>query len=232
MRVVSINRHSFVADGLSAESVVFDLGMHRGVFATAMIQAYHCRVIGLEPVPELFAALPSLPGVVAEQKALTGNGEPAILYLNRGACATMLPDLAEDDAETVTISATTLSDLLQRHSVDRVALVKLDIEGAELDVLCTTDPSVLRRVDQFTVEFHDHADPGQEPAIREVSKHLIDQGFDRFKFSRRDHTDVLFWNRSQGPLTFPRRLWLTGRYKYPTVIRRGVRRVFRLPPTP
>lgn len=54
------------------------------------------------------------------------------------------------------VPATTLGALLNSLGVDRVGLLKIDIEGAEFDVLEPTD-SALRRLDYVTCEFHGFA---------------------------------------------------------------------------
>ncbi len=57
---------------------------------------------------------------------------------------------------TVTVPATTLRRVLDARGVDRVGLLKIDIEGGEFDVL-GGPASVLARLDYVTGEFHGFA---------------------------------------------------------------------------
>jgi FkbM family methyltransferase len=225
MRVAEIRRHSFICDGLSPDAVVLDLGMNEGDFSRALSERFGCRIVGVEPVPELFASLPALPGVAAEPVAVTADGAPVRVHLNRETCATIDPRLAQTGAATLEVQATTVGGLMDRHGITRVALVKLDVEGAELEILSRLPSTVLQRIDQLTVEFHDFLDPGQAGDVARVKARLAAEGFDCFNFSL-DNTDVVFVNRASGLALHPaRRAWLTARYKYPRGILRRLRRV-------
>jgi hypothetical protein len=158
--------------------------------------------------------------VTAEQRAVNADGRPAIVHLNRDTCATIHPRLAHADVATVEVQATTIGELLARHGVHRAALVKLDIEGAELEILEAIDSATLARVDQLTVEFHDFIDPGQSAAVVDAIERMRRAGFLTVKFSR-DNSDVLFINRDRLRITAWQRLWIIGRYKYP----RGIVRI-------
>jgi FkbM family methyltransferase len=224
MRVAEIRRHSFITDWLSNRSVVLDLGMHRGEFGRAVNEAFACQVIGVEPVPDLHAMAARAPGITAEQRAVNSDGRPVELHLNRGsaACATIHPRLAQPGVVTLTVKGTTIGELLARHRVDRADLVKLDVEGAELEILEALDPGTLARIDQLTVEFHDFIDLEQSGAVQAVTERLRNAGFQCLRFSL-DNSDVLFVNRRM-PLSRPQRLWISARYKYPRGISRRVRR--------
>jgi FkbM family methyltransferase len=226
MRVAEVSRHSFIVDGLWADAVVLDLGMNRGEFSRAVSERFGCRIIGVEPVHELFAGLPQLPRLTAEPCAVTADGMPVRVHLNRDTCATIDPRLAQSDVASVEVAATTIGELLKRHAVARVALVKLDVEGAELDILQRIESDVLARIDQLTVEFHDFLDPSQAVEVTQVMQRMDREGFACLKFSR-DNTDVVFLNRARLPAGPLQRLWLAARYKYPRGIVRRLSRSVR-----
>lgn len=229
MRVAEIRRHSFICDGLSPDAVVLDLGMNRGDFSRALCQRFGCRIVGVEPVPELFDSLPSLPRVIAEPRAITADGAPVHVHLNADTCATIDPRLAQAGADTVEVQSTTVGELMDRHGIERVALIKLDVEGAELEILQRLPSDVLARIDQLTVEFHDFLDPSQADGVRRVKARLAAEGFDCLSFSL-DNTDVVFVNRASSlALTAARRAWLIARYKYPRGVARRVARTVRGP---
>jgi FkbM family methyltransferase len=228
MHVAEVARHSFITDGLTAEAVVVDLGMNRGEFSRRVSAGFGCRIVGVEPVPELYAALPKLPRVVAEPCAVTADGQPVQLHLNAATCATIDAGLAEPEAATIEVPGITLEHLLSRHGVTRVALAKFDIEGAEVDVLERIDATTLSRIDQLTIEFHDFLDPRQGPGVERVVRRLERDGFTCLRFSL-DNTDVLFVNERRLALSRGQRLWLAARYKYPRGVVRRLRRLLKHP---
>ena len=56
--------------------------------------------------------------------------------------------------ETITVPSRTLASILGEIGWDRVNVLKMDIEGAEVRVLDSLGPEFLGRVGQMTIEFH------------------------------------------------------------------------------
>lgn len=222
MRVDRVADHSFVANGLGPTSVVVDLGVNRGAFALPLARAFGCRVFGVEPVAELAAQLPREPGVEIDVAAIAGSDGTATIFDNVGRCATAVATLAESGAGTREVPALTLAALFDRHGIERVDLLKVDIEGAEIDALLAAPREVLARVAQITIEFHDCLDPALADGTARVDRKLRDVGFRRIAFSR-DTTDVLYLNAAVIPLSPLARLYLLARYKYPRGIGRMIR---------
>ncbi len=73
----------------------------------------------------------------------------------------------------VTVQATTMEALFEKHSIDHVDLMKMDIEGGEYDLL-VGDPAWLRKVDHIILEVHDKYIDGA--AVRRA---LDSAGFER-----------------------------------------------------
>ena len=188
--MLRIEGHSFIPDLLPAGAQVVDLGANRGRFASELLDRFDCHVLAVEPVPELYSGLPTRLGLATSQHALTYDGLNAQLHLNPNRCASV--DLPEDQAVTVAVAGTTLERLLSDHKIDRVQLLKMDIEGAELDVISQSPDNVLLRADQITVEFHDFMDPRLGPAVDLAIARLIGLGYQLFQISYTDRSDLLF----------------------------------------
>jgi FkbM family methyltransferase len=220
LRFARFAGHSFLSTPLAASSVVVDLGVNHGEFATSVIAGFGCRVFGVEPVPALFEALPVRDRLTVERRAITPDGRPATLFVNRSTCATILEPLSQADAPSVEVDGITLQGLLDRHRLDRASLVKVDIEGAEIPMLETATLDTLRRVDQFTIEFHDFLDPALAGQVEAVKRRLRSAGFGELALSR-DNSDVLFVNTARIPFGAGRRAAAAVCHKYP----RGMRRI-------
>jgi FkbM family methyltransferase len=224
IRVARVASHSFLSAPIDESSVVIDLGVYKGEFARAMIVRYGCLVVGVEPVPELFAALPTMRRLTVEPRAITPDGEPATLHINPVPTdATIDARLSHPGAPTVSVAGTTFADLLDRHGIGRVPLVKVDIEGAEVGMLQRSTPRTLRRVDQFTIEFHDFLNASLGGEVRQAKRRLRDVGFAELSLSL-DNTDVLFVNCERIPFGPIRRAAAAAVYKYPRGIRRRLQR--------
>ena len=77
----------------------------------------------------------------------------------------------------ISVEMITLARLFELLGTDRVDLLKVDIEGAEWDVLSTLTPAVAQRIDQITVEFHDFMDPAERPRTEQCIARLEGLGF-------------------------------------------------------
>ena len=63
------------------------------------------------------------------------------------------------------IECVTLAEAVRRTGADRVALLKIDIEGAEVDVLREEDPATWAKIERVALEFHGSLRPGARGAV-------------------------------------------------------------------
>ena len=185
--------HTFLADTLSAASVVVDLGANEGDFSTALHRTFGCRVVAVEPVPALATRLRGL-GLGSVHQAVIGSAAtPEVLYLFPHRCAAVrrIADGAEVEAVAVPVRRMTLAELWTAEAMTRIHLLKVDIEGAELDMFTAMTAADFSRIDQITVEFHDFLYPETRPRVIETTARIAAHGFLPIRFSL-DHTDVLF----------------------------------------
>lgn len=77
-------------------------------------------------------------------------------------------------------SMTTISEIMQRHGLQHISLLKIDVERAELDVLSGVSLSDWQRISQLVMEVHDVQDRLQQ--ITKLLKH--DAGFTSVKVTQ------------------------------------------------
>jgi FkbM family methyltransferase len=188
--------HTFVADGLGAGSVVIDLGVNEGEFATWLTERFACSVFGAEPDPILYRRLARQDALRVFPCAVSGRSGSAILNRARGECATLLGGAfqPDDQLEVKVVSLEEFVSLAGLSDCDRIDLAKVDIEGAELPMFEEASDALLGRVAQFTVEFHDFIWPELLDRVSAVKRRMRSLGFQPISFSR-DNSDVLFLNR-------------------------------------
>ena len=192
MRMVRVEGHSFIKDFLGERAVVVDLGANEGRFCAYFLSLPGCRVLSVEPVPELFDDLPDAPGLTKSRYAVTGEGGSIELSLNSSRCASAY--LPEATADAIVVPAVTLTGLLSEFDIRRIDLLKMDIEGAEVSVIQATPDDVLLCADQITVEFHDFVDPRMRVAVDKAIERLRALGFQLLQISHTDRSDLLFVN--------------------------------------
>ncbi|HEX6910236.1 MAG TPA: FkbM family methyltransferase [Longimicrobium sp.] len=150
---------------------IVDIGANFGAFSLyAAMRAPWARVVSLEPHPHEFPRLRDhvlangLDGriqamqvaVAADAGARWMDADPAHPGPSRG----IHPASADGDPppESVPVRAITLMEALDRAraatGADRISLVKMDIEGAEHEILPDLHPDTLYDVDAWVMEYH------------------------------------------------------------------------------
>lgn len=158
-----------------------------------------------EPNPVLVDALRKVELNVNYATVVAQPGEVSFNLALNDEASSVLPLLAASVYgatlyRKVSVPVITLESLVD--SVERIDLLKIDIEGAEIDVLKTTPATVLSRVAQLTIEFHCHESFGfgKLAEVRQIINRLRQLGFIYLEFSP-TLVNVLFLNR-RSPLAW------------------------------
>jgi FkbM family methyltransferase len=157
-RIREISEHSVYVPGLKS-GVVLDVGANKGRFGCGMAAAFPVRVISVEANPNL-ARLLRQQGIEVIECALGAREGPEHFNIGYNEEASSIRTPQGPNAhlvirQTVHIAMKTLKTLLVEQKVSRATCVKLDIEGAEIDVLMSVGASANEIAPQWTVEFHD-----------------------------------------------------------------------------
>jgi FkbM family methyltransferase len=217
MRLSNTLEHTFLPEIFRSNPIVLDLGGNKGEFAKFMTTNFAARVFLLEPLPRLFRDIEGMPGLVKYEEALSANSGNITLHDAPDRCATAYGGYSQ--GEEVTVKSVDLAELMGRLPAGDVDLVKMDIEGAEIEVLETAAPEVIRRARQITVEFHDFLYPELTPRVEAIKSRLSGMGFYVINFSYHTNGDVLFVRKDA--ISRLHYFWL----KYLVKYYRGIRRV-------
>jgi len=182
-----------------------DLGANRGAFTRAVEQKYGLRSLLLvEANPSLARELSQVANWNVENcAAASREGSLAfnIAANDEGSSILDLPEQSQlgcSSVGTVSIRAKTLESLLGSLAPGTIDLLKVDIEGAEVEILLESPPHVLQRFGQITVEFH--CDPmfgfGGRAQVTRALARMRSLGFECLCFDAR-LMDVLFVNHRQ-----------------------------------
>jgi len=165
---------------MGPDSNVLSFGLGADVtFELALIERFGCRVIGFDPTPQ------SLDYIGANVRHEQFTAHPLALADHDGTLVFRKPPpalragishsahAAYDDAdhEAFSVPCLTLDAVRRRHGMQRIDVLKMDIEGAELPVIeQAASEGWLADVDQLLVEFH-HFLPGLHP---EQTRHAVE----------------------------------------------------------
>jgi FkbM family methyltransferase len=202
MKRACVREHTFIPGLLGPEPVVLDLGANRGDFSAELFSRHGARCFVVEANPVLAARLKEDARFRAWECAVAATGQPMpfhIAHNDEGSSLLQLPPRnlwGRTLSRTVEVRARTLDSIAADLPAGRIDLVKMDVEGAEVEVLGSASRETLRRIGQVTVEFH--SDPqfdfdlatGVEAAIRRLRR----EGFMAIDFSSGRRLDVLFLN--------------------------------------
>jgi hypothetical protein len=124
-----------------------------------------------------------------------GRSGSAILKRAAGKCSLLLGAVSaiDDQLEVEVVSLERFLSLAGFADSERIDLIKVDIEGAELAMFEDVPDASLLRGAQFTVEFYDFILPALSPRVNGVKLRLQLLGFPVIKFSLAN-TEVLFVN--------------------------------------
>jgi FkbM family methyltransferase len=224
MNLELVHWHTFDVDLVSADSVVVDLGANLGHFASEIVGRYGCTVHAVEASPDIFEHLQKTEGIHAFHYAMAGNNGTVELSLSDNILAATIfgENSSEGNDRKVSVEGIDLPTLMERHGIDHIDLLKIDIEGAEIAMLESCPDEVLMKIGQITAEFHDFCGLVPNADVERVISRLQQLGFGYVRMSRIGHQDTWLVNRHLHPVS-PLQLAFS-RY----VIRSwwGVRRVF------
>lgn len=195
--------HTVWTGTLGPDSVIVDAGAHRGEFSRHLRDQKGCRSLLIEANPELAAALEAGEHDLILPAALSSrDGEAVFQFSDNPEAGSIALPSGVSEAEPVTVKTLSLATALERSGGGRLDLVKLDIEGAEFDLLLETPAEVLRTIGQLTIEFHDFLPAFSGKGLFEACRERLESlGFDSFVMTLRGHGDVLFLNRETVRLT-------------------------------
>jgi FkbM family methyltransferase len=142
--------------------VVLDIGANVGFFAVrqALRHGKNLRLIAFEPDPETYGRLQANVGRIRRSVESDITCYNCALDTHTGQ-AKFLQDMSvesrilEDDstAPAITVQITTLDSIIEKEGIEKIDLLKLDVEGHELKVLAGGSKA-LGITDNITLEYH------------------------------------------------------------------------------
>ena len=194
---------SIPVGAVRADSIIVDVGLGEDIsFSTALIERTGCTVHGFDPTPRAISHVEGLAprrfvlhklGVAAQKGRATFH-----LPNNEQHVSGSLVRAAHTGGRTIDVDLVSLDDVFQLTGAASIDVLKLDIEGAEFDVLL--DESFARhapRIGVLCIEFHHRWKEYGPAKAEEAVRHLCALGFDCVWAQTTSNEEFTFVNRGR-----------------------------------
>jgi len=160
--------------------VVVEFGAHIGAFAVRAARlAHHGQVFAYEASSNNYAQLAQnrqlngLDNLFIENSAVSDR-RGAMPYYRPADNGSLGSLVHESSSFMETVQAITFADIIAEHGIERIDFLKVDVEGAEYDILLNCADETLAIVQRVVMEYHE------------------------FKGDKRNHQDLVDLLNSQG----------------------------------
>jgi FkbM family methyltransferase len=165
-------RHRLNYDGLIAESLVFDLGGFKGQFASDLYAKYNSKVFVFEPVTTFYEFI---------RDRFHCNSNLTVFPFGLGERDYSLPIYLSGDSssgyrksgeEFELVRIVSFQNFLGNHAINAIDLMKVNIEGAEYDLLDhLIENGIHLRIKNLQIQFH-RAVPNYKARYMRIAKEL------------------------------------------------------------
>ena len=184
----------FLWQFLTPGDVFFDIGAYHGIFSLVAAKRLgtHGRIVAFEPSERerrrfrLHMRWNGVSGIVLEPYAASSTSEPLKFFTVASGFTTMnslkKPPI-DDPLREITVEAVSLDRYLEEHAIERLDLMKIDVEGGEIEafrgaahMLEAIRPVVICEVLDWVSRSWGHE-------ARDVVSDLKERGYEWFDFN-------------------------------------------------
>ncbi|HYW21508.1 MAG TPA: FkbM family methyltransferase [Nodularia sp. (in: cyanobacteria)] len=194
----SFRGHSFWNIPIDSNSVVVDLGANLCDFSSEVKKRFECTVFPVEPNATLNPNDSYFLDSVDRLAITNGNGEVDFTISENSEASSLYSNLANlfGSTKTIKVKGMSLNEYLKFKEIEgSLSLLKVDIEGGEIDLLSKIPLKELELIDQMTVEFHSFLDPSLELEVIAIIDRISKSGFWVINCNHPYYDDVLFINK-------------------------------------
>lgn len=165
--------------------VVIDIGSNTGIFSSVAFDMGAYRVLAYEPHPTMSEiAKKNNPMAENYQMAVSNNIGEIELYeskSSRGGNSIVenvrIISPEEYISKNIIVKTITLDEIIKTRFLDKIDFIKIDCEGAEVDVLKGLSDENLKKVKNIAVEYHHVAFNHDEDFYQNWIKRFLTNGF-------------------------------------------------------
>lgn len=183
-------------------SVIIDIGANVGVFSIyAAIESKNAMVYGFEPVVENYELLKqNINSNDLDSRIKTFNlgvaskTEERKIYISSSPLHSIVDNNANQCSERI-IYCTSLEDIIKNNYLSKIDLLKINCEGAEYEILYSTDKECFDKIFDIRLEYHNMDTKNKN--INRLKDFLESMGYQTIKLFENSKDDGFLWMRSQ-----------------------------------
>lgn len=182
---------------------VIDVGANVGIFTSLALDMGATRVISFEPDENNYdLAKKNNPNAEIYQMAVSDKTGETELFFTEGIGGHSIVKQLWDDrpdhyrSSGFKVKTITLDDIINIRSLDKIDFIKIDCEGAELDVLKgVSDYNLINKVKNISVEYHHVAFNHDEQIYTDFQQRFLSFGFNVFTQILDDNYRMVYISR-------------------------------------
>jgi FkbM family methyltransferase len=156
---------------LCQDSLVFDVGGYEGQWASDIYSMYRCNIYIFEPVPEFADAIKrrfiANPDIEVYQVGFAQHSKKVQLNVNGDRSS-----ILRQGRHVVECEFIRADDFLREHDIQLIDLMKINIEGAEYELLeHLLETGWIHKIRNIQVQFHDFL-PGAKERMNRIQSEL------------------------------------------------------------
>jgi FkbM family methyltransferase len=175
-----IMEHTFFDDLFRKKINIIDLGACKGEFSLNLNEMYNVdKIIMVEAGPENFKSLPHSDKLKIYNRVISSKPNMDYnFYEDPNSPYNGSVMFNKFTHVTHVIKSITLEEIFYENNLDFVDIIKIDIEGAEYDLLSNTPDFVFDKIGQITVEFHEFLDSSLKRETNLIKERMKKLGFE------------------------------------------------------
>ena len=195
--LVEINGHYMYARGIDRNSLILDLGASTGDFSSQISRDFGCKCYALEASLSSYNLIPDNDLIKKFNLAVCKKSGPVTFYLSSNPDTNSIIQAVSKKwgiKTNITVEGTSLEDFLAGNKIESIDVMKIDTEGAEIEIFDSASDNTLSSMQQICVEFHRFCEDFKckEDIVR-IKKRLENLGFLCITFVKKN-PDMLFLN--------------------------------------
>ncbi len=192
-----VPRNYLFKGGFDDQDIIVDVGCgYEAEFSMHMIKRFGLKSIGIDPTKKHFNSLKNLEEKTSGRfkhydLAISVNtGEILFNESESNESGSILTDhknVRRDKIKTYSVKSISLADLPLYLGQNKIKYIKLDVEGAEYEIIKNMKQGDLDKYSQIFIEFHHHCtDYSIEDTLNSVHQ-IVNLGFKKFTLNNHDY---------------------------------------------
>jgi FkbM family methyltransferase len=153
---------------INSGDVYVDLGANIGMNCAHAESKGASKIYAIEPDPDVFKALQKNAGKDWILENIAVSNKKGFMEIS------MWPNWQVKRI----LKCTTLEDIIEKNSIDKIDYLKIDIEGGEKDLIPSIQPETWAKINKIFIEYHEDVFEYSDEARTEFVKTIQQHGFD------------------------------------------------------